>query len=254
MSNYKEILNQKVLKDFGQEWKKFNQTSLDKEELKYLFNQYFDIFPFEKINKNSIGFDLGCGSGRWATFIAPKVKKLNCIDPSSEAILVAKKNLARFKNVNFFNQRISKLKIKKNSQDFGYCLGVLHHTSETVKGVRYCNRILKKGAPFLIYLYYNFENRNWLYRFIWYFSDIVRKFVSLMPFSIKKIITDILALIIYLPFANFSKLIKFIGLNNSSFPLSYYANKSFYTMRTDSLDRFGTKIEKRYSKKKFIIC
>ena len=76
MSNYKEILNQKVLKDFGQEWKKFNQTSLDKEELKYLFNQYFDIFPFEKINKNSIGFDLGCGSGRWATFIAPKVKNL----------------------------------------------------------------------------------------------------------------------------------------------------------------------------------
>ena len=181
-------------------------------------------------------------------FHCSKGKKLNCIDPSSEAILVAK-NLARFKNVNFFNQRISKLKIKKNSQDFGYCLGVLHHTSETVKGVRYCNRILKKGAPFLIYLYYNFENRNWLYRFIWYFSDIVRKFVSLMPFSIKKIITDILALIIYLPFANFSKLIKFIGLNNSSFPLSYYANKSFYIMQNDSLDRFGTKIEKRYSKK-----
>jgi hypothetical protein len=31
-------------------------------------------------------------------------------------------------------------------------------------------------------------------------------------------------------------------------PLSYYRNKSFYTMRTDSLDRFGTTYEKRYSK------
>ena len=30
---------------------------------------------------------------------------------------------------------------------------------------------------------------------------------------------------------------------------SFYKDKSFYTMRTDSLDRFGTRIEKRFSKK-----
>lgn len=29
-----------------------------------------------------IGFDLGCGSGRWAFFVAPKVAKLHCIDRS----------------------------------------------------------------------------------------------------------------------------------------------------------------------------
>ena len=33
---------------------------------------------------------MGCGSGRWAQFVAPRVKKLFCIDPS-EAINVAKK-------------------------------------------------------------------------------------------------------------------------------------------------------------------
>ena len=32
-------------------------------------------------------------------------------------------------------------------------------------------------------------------------------------------------------------------------PLNIYKNKSFYVMRNDSLDRFGTKYEKRYSKK-----
>ena len=32
-------------------------------------------------------------------------------------------------------------------------------------------------------------------------------------------------------------------------PLSYYKNLSFYTMRTDSRDRFGTNLEKRYTKK-----
>ena len=35
-------------------------------------------------------------------------------------------------------------------------------------------------------------------------------------------------------------------------PLNIYKNKSFYVMRNDSLDRFGTKYEKRYSKKNIL--
>ena len=35
----------------------------------------------------------------------------------------------------------------------------------------------------------------------------------------------------------------------SSWPLSYYRDKSFYVMRTDALDRFGTRLEKRFSKR-----
>jgi hypothetical protein len=30
-------------------------------------------------------------------------------------------------------------------------------------------------------------------------------------------------------------------------PLSYYRGRSFYTMRTDALDRFGTRLEKRFT-------
>ena len=41
--------------------------------------------------KKAEGFDMGCGTGRWAKFVAPKVGKLHCIDPSN-AIVVAKKN------------------------------------------------------------------------------------------------------------------------------------------------------------------
>ena len=66
--------NENVIKDFGQEWERYNQRSIDKKELLSLYKNYFSIFPFEKIGKNSVGFDMGCGSGRWAKFIAPKVK------------------------------------------------------------------------------------------------------------------------------------------------------------------------------------
>ena len=34
----------------------------------------------------------------------------------------------------------------------------------------------------------------------------------------------------------------------NSWPLSYYRNLPFYLMRNDALDRFGNRIEKRYSK------
>ncbi len=44
--------NENVIKDFGQEWETYNQRSIDKKELWSLYNNYFSIFPFEKIGKN----------------------------------------------------------------------------------------------------------------------------------------------------------------------------------------------------------
>ena len=42
---------------------------------------------------------MGCGSGRWGQIIAPKVKVLNCIEPSKKAIEQAKK----FENIKIVN-------------------------------------------------------------------------------------------------------------------------------------------------------
>ena len=84
-------IDSKVVEDFGKEWEAFNQEAFIGESLESAFNQYFCIFPMEKLNTNSVGFDMGCGSGRWAKLIAPKVKQLNCIDPSNLALEQAKK-------------------------------------------------------------------------------------------------------------------------------------------------------------------
>jgi len=248
LKNINQNIDKKVINDFGQEWNKFDQSKLNSKELKKLFHRYFNIFPKKILNKNSTGFDLGCGSGRWAYFIAPKIKKLNCIDPSKLALKVSKKNLVKFNNISFFDLKVSKKKIKKNSQDFGYCLGVLHHTSDINVGLKFCNRILKKNAPFLIYLYYNFDNRGFFYKLIWKVSNIFRIFICQLPFSIKKTITDIIALIVYYPLAKLSMMLNIFKINTSNIPLDYYKNESLYTMRTDSLDRFGTKLENRFSK------
>ena len=243
----RENIDYKVVEEFGNEWKEFDQSALSEDELNSIFKDYFRVFPWEKVSKSSQGFDLGCGSGRWAKFVSPKVGKLYCIDPSN-AIEIAKKNLKKFKNCSFIKSGVDQIPLEDKSMDFGYSLGVLHHVPDTADGLKKAVKKLKKGAPFLLYLYYAMDNQPIWYKSIWKISDFFRKAISSLPFKTKLFITNIIASLVYFPLARFSKFLFRIGVNVHSFPLSNYRNKSFYTMRTDSLDRFGTKLELRYTK------
>ena len=62
--------------------------------------------------------------------------------------------------------------------------------------------------------------------------------------------TDMIALLVYLPLATSIKYLEILGFKVESIPLSYYRNHSFYTMRTDARDRFGTPLEQRFTKNK----
>src|SRR5689334_15105757 len=95
-------VDQKVVSGFGDEWVRFDQTKLGDDEIREAFDGYFKIFPWEKLTSEAEGFDMGCGSGRWAKLVAPRVGKLNCLDPSEQALSVAKKTLKNFKNCCFF--------------------------------------------------------------------------------------------------------------------------------------------------------
>ncbi|HEY1953717.1 MAG TPA: hypothetical protein VGG76_13015, partial [Gemmatimonadaceae bacterium] len=56
---------------FGEEWSRFNQSEVSDSELQTMFDAYFDLFPWHMLPPNADGFDLGCGSGRWAALVAP---------------------------------------------------------------------------------------------------------------------------------------------------------------------------------------
>lgn len=243
----------KVIKDFGNEWKRFNQNKKNslklKSNLKESFNYYFVNFPWETLPESAIGFDLGCGSGRWAKFVAPKVGKLICIEPSKAALNVAKTNLSDHSNCEFQNISVEQLTLEDNSMDFGYSLGVLHHIQDTQTGINNCVKKLKKGAPFLIYLYYAFDNRPYYYKMLWRVTNPFRIFISKMPFPIKVIFTELIAFLIYYPLSRIAKIFEFFGFDVKNFPLSHYKDLSMYLIRTDSLDRFGTSVEKRFTKK-----
>jgi SAM-dependent methyltransferase len=240
-------IDPKTVESFGNEWSHFNQMDMiDSESLK-VFNEYFSIFPWKKLPEKAVGFDMGCGSGRWAHWVAQRVEHLNCIDPS-DAIAVAKRNLIKHENITFHRASLDSHCLNHNSQDFGYSLGVLHHVPCTQKAIKSCVDLLKPGAPLLLYIYYSFENRSTWYRTIWRLSDLIRRIICIMPYKIKYLITDLIAFFVYWPLSTFSRILEKIGFDTSGIPLSYYRNHSFYTMRTDACDRFGTPLEKRYSK------
>ena len=79
-------------------------------------------------------------------------------------------------------------------------------------------------------------------------SDLGRKLIFRLPPSLKHIVTDAIALLVYWPLAVLSRVIERTGLSVTTIPLSYYRKHSFYTMRTDSRDRFGTPLERRFSR------
>ena len=54
--------------------------------------------------------------------------------------------------------------------------------------------------------------------------------------------------LVYLPLATASRILERLGCKVVGIPLSYYRKHSFYTMRTDARDRFGTPLEQRFTK------
>jgi SAM-dependent methyltransferase len=231
---------------FGDEWQRFDQSELSSEESSKIFASYFSVFPWARLPANATGFDMGCGTGRWARHVAPRVGQLHCIDPSS-ALDVAKRNLSEFDNVVFHSGGVDDSCLPEGSQDFGYSLGVLHHIPDTEAGMRACVRMLKPGAPFLVYLYYAFDNRSAAFRALWRVSELGRALISRMPPAAKHATTDMIAALVYFPLARLSRVLSGLGVPVSGLPLSFYRDRSFYTMRTDSRDRFGTPLEQRFT-------
>ena len=241
-----------VAHGFGKEWSVFRQgeESLSREQRETIFESYFRIFPWDKLPPDGgVGIDVGCGSGRWSMSVAPRVAHLHLLDASVEAVAVARENLKAAPNVSFHVKSVAEIPLPTRSLDFAFSLGVLHHVPDTQGAIFAIADKLKPGAPFLIYLYYAFDNRLPWYKFLWLMSNAVRVVVSRLPYPLRKATSEIIAALFYWPFARLAAMFAKLKLPARSMPLAWYGDKSFYVMRTDAYDRFCTRLEKRFSKK-----
>jgi SAM-dependent methyltransferase len=238
-----------VVRGFGDEWTRFDQSARTEGDLRQTFEAYFAVFPWDALPPKPVGFDLGCGSGRWAKFVAPRVARLVCVDASEDALAVAKRHLAGQPAVQLQQASAGDLPFADGSFDFGYSLGVLHHVPDPAAGLADAVRCLRPGAPMLLYLYYAMDNRPLWFRTVWRSTDVIRRSVSRLPHGARYAASQVLAALVYWPLARLAKALEARGLPYANLPLAEYRRKPFYVMRTDALDRFGTRIEYRFSRR-----
>src|ERR1700682_4110138 len=95
ISDITQNLDSDVAAGFGHEWSTFKQgeAELPTADRQAIFDSYFRIFPWNELPLDSVGIDVGCGSGRWSTMVAPRVGRLHLLDASEQALAVARQNL-----------------------------------------------------------------------------------------------------------------------------------------------------------------
>jgi ubiquinone/menaquinone biosynthesis C-methylase UbiE len=150
-------------------------------------------------------------------------------------------------NCRFHLASVDALPLADNSMDFGYSLGVLHHVPDTAGAVASAVRALKPGGPLLLYLYYALENRPSWYRALWRTSDRARRAIAELPHRPKLVCTTAIAAVVYLPLARVARALERRGKGVEGLPLAFYRHRSFRTIRTDAYDRFGTRLEQRFT-------
>jgi SAM-dependent methyltransferase len=240
-----------TVESFGEEWTKFSKFS-DKD-VDDVGNDYFDIVDESMLNSESVALDVGCGTGRWTRFIQSRCKFVEAIDPS-KAVVAASAMLNGFDNVRITHADVDNIPFKDESFDFVFSLGVLHHIPDTAAAMQKCVEKVKVGGHFLVYLYYNLDNMGFIPKVIFFLMNSIRRIVCKMPPQLKKLSCDLLAVLIYLPNAIATWVLKLAlgGETYKKIPLAYYHDKSFNVMRNDALDRFGTPLEQRFSKAKIV--
>jgi len=244
-----ENLDQQTVSSFGEEWNAFHGFS--ESELRYLGDKYFDIVTPQMLNSSMKVIDIGCGSGRFIKYLKGRYGKITGIDPS-RAIFTANELIGKEENVELIQASTDNIPFPDDHFDFGYSLGVLHHIPDTGKALNDCVKKIRPGGYFLLYLYYNLDNRPFYLRIFFFLSNMVRFVVSRMPGKMKRVFCDFLAVVLYMPFVGLCRFLKWIGVPlkyRKNIPLQAYEDQSFYLIRTDSLDRFGTPLEHRFSRK-----
>lgn len=240
-------IDQATARAFDDKWSARPSGTVNPERARRGFAALFSLFPFDELAEAE-GFDLGCGQGRLAAMVAPRVGRLHCIDPSPAGLAVAQRVLANRGNVEFHRAGVDAIPLADNSQDFGYSIGVLHHIPDTEAALRSCVAKLRPSAPFLLYLYYDFENRPFWFRALWNASDLGRRAISPLPFRARRLACDAIALGLYWPLARLARIVERRGGDPERLPLGSYRDARLGNMRVAALDRFGTGLEQRFSR------
>jgi len=141
------------VKNFSFEWDIHQKTQFDKEKEGLSYHLFFKKTGFkEKSLKNKLVLDIGIGTGRYADIVEKLGGIIIGID-LSYAVDSAFKNIGFKKNVHIIQADVFKLPFKKDTFDYIYSIGVLHHTPYCKKAFQQLPGLAKKGGEIAIWVY-----------------------------------------------------------------------------------------------------
>jgi SAM-dependent methyltransferase len=243
-------IDREVIESFGHEWAAFDyrgseaDKALDAQFLAYCAPIDLSLFN----SKTSIAADFGAGSGRWTSRLLPYFSLVYALEPSNGGYKVLTEKFPQESRVMIIQETVGANSIPVESLDLAISLGVLHHIPDTSLAIKDIAAKIKSGGVFLCYLYYKLDNKPLYYRMVFWTSNSLRWVISRLPYVMRRIIAQIIAVMVYIPLARTAKLLKGSGRKLENFPLHHYSEMPFVMLQNDALDRFGTRLEKRFSK------
>jgi len=219
---------------FGYEWTHFAELTDQYEQ------QFLDwIAPVSaKEFRGKVVLDGGCGKGRHlvcsARFGAKEVIGFDL----SQAVESAYANTRHFPNVHVIQADIHRLPLRRESFDFAYSVGVLHHLPSPRKGFEAILPLVRPGGRVSAWVYGR-ENNGWIVHLV---TPLRRVITARMPLRLLDVLSGLITALclypavklVYRPVNRFAKpLSRFLFYNDY---LAYIARFSFRELHSIVFD------------------
>lgn len=196
-------LSKRTKKSFGYQWTEF--ADMVEANRKHFLNYIYPVVP--EFMRGKTGLDVACGFGRHLYYASKfGTHKMVGMD-FSDAIWQAKRVNVENKNVFLVKGDIYHLPFKKESFDFAYSIGALHHLPDPERGFHSILPFIKKGGAIFIWVYSKKR------KFLNFFLETFRKITMRLPFPFLKILSFFFSFVDYfffiVPYKFLMKIIKF---------------------------------------------
>jgi len=169
-----ERLHQLTARAFGYEWNTYRTTSREEDIVTFFWltgadpdvyeklpvSDVFTFYPTEadlhKVDGSRLAgatvLDVGCGMGKYLAVVGEFAKDAIGLD-LSDALLRARRVTANRQNIHLVQGNILAPPFARESMDFVYSVGVLHHTPDAHAAFLRCASLVKPAGALAVWLY-----------------------------------------------------------------------------------------------------
>lgn len=227
----------RTIRSYSYQWRKFKQMFPHWEHvfLESIQPIERDFFP------GKVGLDGGCGFGRSLFYAARFGAEMIGLD-LSEAIEAARENTGQLPKVHLVQGDIFHPPVKRQSLDFVYSIGVLHHLPDPKGGFLSLSRLLKPGAPMFVWVYRRGRGRQ-----IKAFTAM-RAISTRMPLRLLNLVCLALAVGQFAAFILPRRMLTALGASalGARIPFSGYTRYPFRALHTDWVDGLSVPLVNYY--------